>query len=51
MGFKDCHFGQFGTINALYFSRYQRASGDFIRLRNCSKLVEGRLLAIIDMLL
>ena len=21
-GFKDCHFGQFGTINARYISRY-----------------------------
>ena len=49
--YKDCHFGQFGTINARYNSQYQRVSGDLIRLRNCSKLVEGSLFAIIDLLL
>ena len=52
-GFKDCHFGhfdQFGTINARYNSRYQRVSGDLIRLINRSKLVERNLFAIIDLL-
>ena len=46
MGFKDCHFGQFATSNARYI-----LSGDLIRLRNCSKLVESVLFAIIDLLL
>ena len=27
-GFKDCHFGQFGAINARYTSRYLSVSGD-----------------------
>ena len=52
-GFKDCHFGhfdQFGTINARYNSRYQRVSGDLIRLINHSKLVERGLFVIIDLL-
>ena len=49
MGFKDCHFGQFGTYRAI-FPRNQRVSGDLIRLRNRSKLVEGNLFAIIDLL-
>ena len=30
---KDCHSGQFGTINARYISRYQRVSGELIRLK------------------
>ena len=42
---------KFGTINARYISRNLRVSGDLIRHRNCSKLVEGSLLAIIDLLL
>ena len=42
-GFKDCHFDQFGTINAQYNSRYLRVSGDLIRLINRSKLVEAYL--------
>ena len=50
MGFKDCHFGQFGTINPRYISRYYRVSGDLNRLRNCSKLVERSLFAITDLL-
>ena len=50
MGFKDCHFGQFGTIISRYISRYQRVSGDLIRLRNCSKLVYRSLFAIINLL-
>ena len=53
MGFKDSHFGhfdQFKTINARYNSRYERVSGDLIRLRNRSKLVERSLFAIIDLL-
>ena len=52
-GFKDCHFGQFdqfGTVNARYILRYQRVSGDLIRLRNSPKLVESSLFAIIDLL-
>ena len=49
-GFKDCHFGQLGTINARYISRYYRVSRDLIRLINRSKLVERRLFAIIDLL-
>ena len=48
---KDCHFGQFGTINARYISRYKRVSGDLIRLRSRSKLVKGNLFGIIDVLL
>ena len=48
--FKDCHFDQFGTINARYNSRYQRVSGDLIRLRNCFKLIERSSFAIIDLL-
>ena len=51
-GFKECHFGQFGTINARYISRYKRSvNGNLIRLRNWSKLVEGRLISIINLLL
>ena len=38
--FKDCRFGHIGTINARHISRCQRVSGDLIRLRNRSKLVE-----------
>ena len=34
-----------------YRSRYQLVSGDLIRLRNLSKLVEGILFAITDLLL
>ena len=54
--FKDCRFGQFGTINAWdnlgqYISRYYRVSGDLIGFRNSSKLVQGSLFAIIDLLL
>ena len=48
---RDSHFDQFGTDSARYISRYQRVSGDLIRLRNRSKLVEGSLFAIIDLLL
>ena len=51
MGCKDCQFGQFGTINALYISRYKRVSGDLIRLRSRSKLVKGILFGINDVLL
>ena len=36
--------------NARYNSRYERVSGDLIRLRNRSKLVERSLFAIIDLL-
>ena len=39
-GFKDCHFCQFGTVNARYISRYSRVSVELIRLRNRSKLVK-----------
>ena len=46
MGFKDCLFDQFGTINARYTSRYLI----LIRLKKCSKLVERKLFAIIDLL-
>ena len=46
-GFKDCHFG---TINARYVSRYYRVSGELIRLRNRSKLVERSLFVIIGLL-
>ena len=35
--------GQLGTINARFISRSQRVSGDLIRFRNRSKLVEGNL--------
>ena len=49
-GFKDCHFGQFGTINARYISLYQRVSGMLIPLRNRSKLVERSLFSTIDLL-
>ena len=49
-GFTDCHFGQFGTINARYISRYYRVIGELIRLKNRSKLVERSLFAIIDLL-
>ena len=49
-GFKDCHFDQLGTINARDISRYSRVSGELIRLRNRSKLVERSLFAIIDLL-
>ena len=31
-GLKDCHFGQFWTINARFISRYQRVSVDLFRL-------------------
>ena len=50
MRFKDCHFGQFGTINARYISRYYRVSGELIPLRNRSKLVERSLFAVINLL-
>ena len=33
-----------------YISRYQRVSGELIRLRNCSKLVKISLFAIIGLL-
>ena len=49
-GFKDCHFGQFGTINARYISRYYSVSGNLIRLRNRCKLVKRSLFTIIDLL-
>ena len=39
-GFKDCHFGQLGTINAQYIARE-----NLFRLRNRSKLFEGNLIA------
>ena len=45
------HFGKFGTINARFILRYERVSGDLIRLRNRSKWVEGSLFAITDLLL
>ena len=48
--FKDWHFGQIGTINKWYISRYLRVSGDLIRLTNRSKLVERSLFAIIYLL-
>ena len=48
--FKDCNFGQFGTINARYISRYKRVSGELNRLRSRSKLVERNLFARIDLL-
>ena len=51
MGFKDCHSGQFGTINERYFSHYVRASGYLICRRNRSKLVEESLFALIYLLL
>ena len=51
MGFQGCHFGQFGTINSRYFSRYLRVSGGLIRRRNLSNWVEGSLFAIFDLLL
>ena len=50
MGFKDCHFGQFGTINTRYISLYQRVSGELIPLRSRSKLVEKSLFARIGLL-
>ena len=50
MGVYACHFDQFGTINAQYIRRYYSVSGDFSRLRNCSKLVEGSLFVTIDLL-
>ena len=46
MVFKDCHFAHFGTYFVLL-----RVSRDLIRPRNRSKLVEGSLFAIIDLLL
>ena len=48
-GFEGCLFGQFGTINARYITR--DVSGDLSGLRNCTKLVEGSLFVIIDLLL
>ena len=51
LGYKNCHFGQFGTINERYILRFQRISGDLSRLRNLSKLIEGSLFAVIDLLL
>ena len=48
MGFKDWLFGQFGTNNARYISHFQRVSGDLVRLRNRSKLVEISLFAMND---
>ena len=36
-GFIDCCYGQFGTINRQNALRYQRVSGDLIRLENHSK--------------
>ena len=50
-GFNDCHFGQFGTISARYISRIERVIGDLIHLRNSSKLVDGKIFAIIVLLL
>ena len=50
-GFKNCHFGHFGTSNARYTSRNQRVSGHLFRLRNVSTLVEGSLYNFIDFLL
>ena len=38
-------------MNVRYISRYQLVSADLIRLRNLSKLVEGTLFAITDLLL
>ena len=49
-GSKDCHFGQFGTNNARYNSRYLRVSGELIHLRNRFKLVKRSLFAIIGLL-
>ena len=46
-GLKKC---QFGTINAPYFSRYNRESGNLILQKNRSKLVGGSLFAIIEWL-
>ena len=51
MGFEDCHFGQFETINARCISRNERVSGDLICHRNRSKLVQGSLYAIIYLLI
>ena len=50
-GFKYCYFGQFGTINARCILRYERVSGDLIRHRNCSKLVERSLFSRLELLL
>ena len=50
-GFKDCHFRQFWKINAQYLSCFKRVSGDLIRLRNRSKLAQGSLYAIIDLII
>ena len=50
-GFKDCHFDKFGILNARYISHFNRVSGELILQRNRSKLVEGSLFAIIDLLL
>ena len=46
MGFIYYHFGHFGTIYAQLISRFLRVSGNLIRLRNCSKLVKGSLVAM-----
>ena len=43
-GFKNCHFGEFGTINV-------RFAIDLIRLRNRSKLVQSSLYAITNLLI
>ena len=51
MGFKDAILGKFGTIKARYISRYLRVSGDLIRLRNSSKLVQKSLYAIIGIII
>ena len=48
MAFKDRHFGQFRTINARYISCYLRVSGDLIRRRNRSKLVERSCFSLTD---
>ena len=48
--FKDCHFGQFRTVIKRYILRYYCISGDWIRLRNCSKLVEKNTSVISDLL-
>ena len=49
-GFKDCHFGQFRSVIKRYILRYYCISGDRIRLRNCSKMVEKCSTVINDLL-
>ena len=50
-GFDDCHFGQFGTINARYIFWLLPHKQRFDPRINRSKFVEGRLFALIDLLL